>query len=71
MIPTQSMGDRLVRLTLRRLPYLVPEELRDVPPEELLGRGLRSLRRRFGLAVVRVEEIEAGAKGEGHGCEPV
>jgi hypothetical protein len=50
-----------VRLLLRHDPALVPDALRAVPADQLLGLALRALRRRWGfVAVAQPEEIAPG-----------
>jgi hypothetical protein len=62
-----------VRLLLRHVPALVPDDLRGVPADQLLGLALKALRRRWGFVAVKVEEVApspaAGpdAKGDGNG----
>lgn len=50
-----------VRLLLRHNPALVPDDLRGVPADQLLGLALRALRRRWGfVAVAQPEEVAPG-----------
>jgi hypothetical protein len=50
-----------VRLLLRHDPALVPDDLRGVPADQLLGLALRALRRRWGfVAVAQPGEVAPG-----------
>jgi hypothetical protein len=61
---------RLVRLTLRHDVDALPDDLRGVPADQLLGLALKCLLRRFGWRCVLTEELsdDADERGPGEGC---